>query len=118
MSEQEDNVAPSAVAPKKLTNWAKEPEAALLKQDFDAAKQHHDTQLIKINHWNDLMQVKGKAKPKKVEGRSSVQPKLIRRQAEWRYSALTEPFLGSNKVFSLSPVSFEDGPACRQNELL
>ena len=118
MSEQEDSVATSAMPPKKLTNWAKEPEAALLKQDFDAAKQHHDTQLIKINHWNDLMQVKGKAKPKKVEGRSSVQPKLIRRQAEWRYSALTEPFLGSNKVFTLSPVSFEDGPACRQNELL
>ena len=118
MSEQESEMPPSPDTPKRLTSWPKEPEPGLLKQDYDAAKQHHDTQMIKINHWNDLMQVKGKAKPKKVEGRSSVQPKLIRRQAEWRYSALTEPFLGSNKVFSLSPVTWEDTAACKQNELL
>ena len=118
MSQQDSGVLPSANPPRKLTDWAKEPEPGLLKTDFDAAKQHHDTQVMKINHWNDLMQVKGKAKPKKVEGRSSVQPKLIRRQAEWRYSALTEPFLGSNKVFALTPVSFEDKAACNQNELL
>jgi hypothetical protein len=118
MSEQESEMLPSPDTPQRLTSWPKEPEPGLLKQDYDAAKQHHDNQMIKINHWNDLMQVKGKAKPKKVEGRSSVQPKLIRRQAEWRYSALTEPFLGSNKVFSLSPVTWEDTAACKQNELL
>ncbi|MEG0589786.1 PspA/IM30 family protein [Aurantimicrobium sp.] len=118
MSQQEDGVLPSSNQPAKLTDWPKEPLPQLLRQDFDSAKQAHDTQVIKINHWNDLMQVKGKSKPKKVEGRSSVQPKLIRRQAEWRYSALTEPFLGSNKVFALTPVTFEDKAACNQNELL
>ena len=118
MSQQEDGVLPSSNQPARLTDWPKEPLPQLLRQDFDSAKQAHDTQVIKINHWNDLMQVKGKSKPKKVEGRSSVQPKLIRRQAEWRYSALTEPFLGSNKVFALTPVTFEDKAACNQNELL
>lgn len=64
------------------------------------------------------MAVRGSAKPTKVKGRSSVQPKLIRRQAEWRYSALTEPFLGSNKLFKVEPVTFEDAEATRQNSLV
>src|SRR5690606_597181 len=64
------------------------------------------------------MNVRGKAKPPTVKGRSSVQPKLIRRQAEWRYSALTEPFLGSDKLFTVKPVTFEDDAAAKQNELV
>ena len=118
MSQQDEGALPAENQPAKLTDWPKEPLPQLLKQDFESAKLSHDTLVNKINHWNDLMQVKGKARPKKVEGRSSIQPKLIRRQAEWRYSALTEPFLGSNKVFALTPVTFEDKAACNQNELL
>lgn len=102
----------------KLTEWENEPSMRQLKGDYDQAKPAHDAQIGKINEWNDLMNVTGKAKPKKVKGRSSVQPKLIRRQAEWRYSALTEPFLGSNKLFNINPVTFEDADAARQNELL
>lgn len=102
----------------KLTQWANEPEIRTLKGDFDAAKPAHDAQVRRIQHWNDLAQVTGKAAPPKVKGRSSVQPKLIRRQAEWRYSALTEPFLGSNKLYKVSPVTWEDKQAAEQNELV
>lgn len=118
MSQQDEGPLPSENQPAKLTSWSKEPSPQLLRQDYESSKLAHDSQVLKINHWNDLMQVKGKAKPRKVEGRSSIQPKLIRRQAEWRYSALTEPFLGSNKVFALTPVTWEDKAACNQNELL
>lgn len=102
----------------KLTTWPKEPSLLQLKQDFEMAKPSHDSQMIKIGHWNDLMYVRGQAAPKKVKGRSSVQPKLIRRQAEWRYSALSEPFLGSNKLFKVDPVSWEDEEAAKQNTLV
>ena len=64
------------------------------------------------------MACKGKSRPTKIKGRSSVQPKLIRRQAEWRYSALTEPFLGTNKLYKVSPLTFEDARSAKQNELL
>lgn len=64
------------------------------------------------------MNIEGSAKPQKIKGRSSVQPKLIRRQAEWRYSALSEPFLSSDKLFNVYPVTFEDQDAAKQNELL
>ncbi|QWY83529.1 putative portal protein [Rhizobium phage RHph_X2_28B] len=103
---------------KKLTTWKNEPTCMTLKQDLEAAKVSHDAQAAKIKHWVDLRNVEGKAKPPKIKGRSSVQPKLIRRQAEWRYSALTEPFLGSPKLFKISPVTYEDTEAAKQNELV
>ncbi len=111
-------VSPSELRSQKLTDWSNEPSVRQLKEDLETAKQAHDSQMVRIQRWNDLTAVKGTAKPPKVKGRSSVQPKLIRRQAEWRYSALTEPFLSSKKLFSVKPVTFEDGDAARQNELV
>lgn len=101
-----------------LQSWKNEPSLQVLKNDWEMSKASHDEQVSKINRWNDLMQVKGSSKTKKIKGRSSVQPKLIRRQAEWRYSALSEPFLGSNKIFKISGATFEDSPAAAQNELV
>ena len=102
----------------KLTDWPNEPSLQALKMDHQAAKPEHDAQVSKIQNWNDQMQVKGKARPPVVKGRSQVQPKLVRRQAEWRYSALTEPFLGSDKLYKVTPVTFEDEDAAVQNELV
>ena len=118
MSQEDLGPLPSANQPAKLTDWANEPSPQLLRQDLEMAKLSHDSQVSKIQGWNDLMYIKGKAKPPKVAGRSSVQPKLIRRQAEWRYSAMTEPFLGTQKMFQVSPTTWEDKAAAIQNELL
>lgn len=102
----------------KLTDWVNEPSLRDLKLDFENAQQNHSNQMAKIDKWVDLMKVTGASKPQKVKGRSGVQPKLIQRQAEWRYSALSEPFLGSNKIAKVTPVTFEDTDAAKQNELL
>lgn len=101
-----------------LTEWVNEPTAAALQQDLEASKPAHDTFVQKIKKWNELSTVTGSAKPPKIKGRSQVQPKLIRRQAEWRYSALTEPFNSSDKLFDVKPTTWEDGDAARQNELV
>lgn len=115
-----ETVQPSmnGAQPPKMTNWAKEPDLRKLKEDFEVAKQTHDDQMVKIQRWNDLMQVKGSAKPPKVKGRSAVQPKLVRRQAEWRYAALSEPFLSSKNMFSVNPTTFEDADGAKQNQLV
>ena len=102
----------------KLTNWKNEPTARQLKEDFETAKPAQQTQISKIQRWNDLAAIRGKAKPPVIKGRSSVQPKMIRRQAEWRYAALTEPFLSSKDMFNVAPVTFEDAEAAKQNELV
>jgi len=102
----------------KLTDWKNEPDIRVLKGDLEAAKPSHDAQMAQITKWVDLLEVEGQARPPKIKGRSSVQPKLIRRQAEWRYSALSEPFLSSDKMFQVLPVTFEDEASAKQNELL
>lgn len=101
-----------------LTDWANEPKVTDLDADLQASKPAHDTFIAKVRRWNDLARATGTARIKKVAGRSQVQPKLIRRQAEWRYSALTEPFNSSQKLFDVKPVTFEDAPSARQNELV
>lgn len=102
----------------KLTDWANEPSLLKLKADWESSKNLYSQQIARIQKWNDLINVEGVYKPKEIKGRSKVQPKLIRRQAEWRYSALTEPFLSSNKLFKVDPVTAEDVAKARQNELV
>lgn len=114
----EENKAPEISFDAKLTQWPKEPKVGDLKGDIEAAKPAHDAQVEKIRKWNNLRDVKDDQAPKKVPGRSSIQPKLVRRQAEWRYSALSEPFLGTDKLFEVKPVTFEDRNSARQNELV
>ena len=108
----------SQLQPKKLTSWKNEPTIEVLKRDFEASKQTHIVQANKVIRWNDIRNVTGKSKPVKIKGRSSIQPKLVRRQAEWRYPALSEPFLNSEKIFQVNPRTFEDLDAAKQNEIL
>lgn len=102
----------------KLTDWKNEPTLLQVKRDLEAAKPSHNTQVSRVKTWNDMLHVRGASRPAKVKGRSSVQPKLIRRQAEWRYPALSEPFLSTTKLFSVSPTTFEDAKGAQQNELV
>lgn len=103
----------------KMTEWAKEPSLMVLKHDLSIAKQPHDEQVGKIRGWLALRDPKAPPKDKKAANpRSTVQPRLIRKQAEWRYSALSEPFLSTEKAIKASPVTWEDAKAAKQNELV
>lgn len=104
--------------PPKLTDWENEPNLRILKRDLEASKPAHNEQITKIKQWQDLLLVQNAEKPNVQKGRSRVQPKLVRRQAEWRYSALTEPFLGSDRIFQVNPRTFEDMEAAKQNQIL
>lgn len=108
----------SDAASKPLTDWKKAPTVMELKQDLQDAKPIHDSQVIKINEWLDNLNVTGKAKMPVVKGSSSIVPKLIRKQAEWRYASLSEPFLSTDDVYNVKPVTFEDRKAAQQNQLV
>src|SRR5205823_10045974 len=99
-------------------DWANPPKLRDLKQHLEDARPIHAAQQSKIGEYLDNMHVTGKAAIKTAQGSSQVQPKLIRKQAEWRYPALSEPFLSTSDVFNVSPVSWEDREAARQNETL
>jgi hypothetical protein len=100
----------------RLTEWTKEPTIEELKADLLASKTFRDTHVTNVARWEVLRD--GGTPIKKRRGRSSIRPKLIRRQAEWRYSALSEPFLSAENIFQVNPVTFEDGPAASQNAIL
>lgn len=103
---------------KPLTKWKVEPTIRDLKTDLEEAQSDHSVQVSKVDEYLDNLNIEGSAKIKAPEGRSKMQPKLIRKQAEWRYGALSEPYLSAEDLFSVSPVTWEDKDGARQNEIL
>lgn len=101
-----------------LTGWKKEPTVLDLQDDMAVARQWNQDHTSKVQEWLAARNIEGKHKPKAAKNRSTVQPKLVRRQAEWRYPALSEPFLSSEEMFKVSPVTWEDVDAARQNQLV
>lgn len=101
-----------------LTEWANEPKVRELKADLLEADSAHSTQVSKIDGWLDNLYVRNAAKVNTPKGKSKVVPKLIRKQAEWRYAALSEPFLSSPDIFDVAPVSWEDKKAAQQNQII
>ena len=101
-----------------LTDWENEPTCLDLKKDLEEAFPHHDTHVTQINTWLDNLNITGSAIIPKVKGRSTIVPKLIRKQAEWRYAALSEAFLSHENLFETAPVTFEDKQAAVQNGLI
>lgn len=104
--------------PKKETKWKKEPSLQDLKSDLTEATAYYTQQTNKIKHWLDILHIRGNAKPATVNGKSKVAPKLVRKQAEWRYSALAEIFLSSTDLFNVNPLTWEDVKSAEQNELI
>lgn len=100
----------------KLTDWENAPELKDLKTDYDAAKIEHQTQVLKIDAWLDVLNGVQNITVKK--GRSQIIPKVVRKQAEWRYSALVEPFLSTDDLFMTSPRTFEDTKKAEQNGIV
>lgn len=108
----------SEVETAPLTNWKNAPTLQNLKQDLLDAQSVHDAQETKIGEWLDNLNVTGKAKIQTAKGSSSIVPKLIRKQAEWRYASLSEPFLSTDDIFNVKPVTWEDRNAAVQNQLV
>lgn len=115
--QQDDTTAVVQGTSLPLTKWANEPTVADLKDDLQMAEPSQQGQVTKIRKWMALREAAVR-QDKTVANRSKVQPKLVRRQNEWRYAALSEPFLSSDKIFDVTPVSWEDAPSARQNDML
>ena len=115
-SEHEEDI--EMTPSEKLTDWKNPPTVADLKGDLTEAKATTDAQISKIDTWLDNLNIEGSAKLEKIKNRSNVQPKLIRKQAEWRYASLSEPFLSTDDLFNIDPVTYEDKTGAIQNALV
>lgn len=103
-----------------LTDWAKEPSIADLKGDLEYARQENTDQKANVDGWLALRDATGPESGVKTKtpGRSTVQPKLIRKHNEWRYPALSEPFLNTDRMFEIKPRTGEDKAAADQNQIV
>lgn len=103
----------------KLTDWPNEPAVGDLRDDYLNSKASHDAQVEIIDKYMKNLKAEPLPLPKKDRlTRSTIQPKLIRKQAEWKYASLSEPFLSTQDIFRVTPVSYEDNYAAKQNELV
>lgn len=101
-----------------LPKWKNVPKLSALKEDLTSASSVQSTHKTKVQGWLDNMNIEGSAKANAPKGNSQVVPRLIRKQAEWRYAALSEPFLSTADLFNVKPVTWEDREASMQNQLL
>jgi len=112
----EDQTNPAQA--ENIVNWKNAPTLEALKQDLQEAKPSHDSHITKVKKWLDNLHVRNAAATKTGNGGSTITPKLIRKQAEWRYPALSDPFLSTSRLFKVSPTTWEDKKASEQNALV
>lgn len=101
---------------KKLTNWRNEPSIQSLKTDYTKAQSSQSGYIAKIDTWHKLYDAP-KWGSDKHRG-SRINPKLVRKQAEWGIPSLTEPFLSTNNLFDVKPLTYEDIDRAKQNALV
>jgi hypothetical protein len=118
MSDEEQDSILESEPIKSLTDWENPPSVADLKRDYTEAESSQSAHRNNVAKWLDMMNVTGSAAIPKMKGRSTVQPKLIRKQAEWRYAALSEPFMTTTDLFNVDPVTYEDKRSAVQNALV
>ncbi len=99
------------------TGWENEPSIRDLKNDWILSKSSHDAQIASIDEWLEVLHIKSEEE-KTALGRSSISPKLVRKNNEWRYTSLSEPFLNTPDIFNVDPITEEDVLPAKQNGLL
>lgn len=99
-------------------DWPNAPTVSDLQGDHVEATPDHEAQVAKVTRYLDLMNVTGSAVPNTRKGRSSVQPKVIRKQAEWRYPGISAPFLSGQDIINAYPVSHGDAALAEQEQAI
>jgi len=117
MSHEDDpNLSTTETDASTLVDWKNPPSLADLKQDHESAQVAHQVHVDEVDAW--LRVLDGDQTINAKRGRSKLVPRLARRQAEWRYAALSEPFLSTDDLFNTSPQTFEDKDSAVQNGML
>jgi hypothetical protein len=102
--------------------WENPPSVTQLKQEMEDALPNHGFHVQRIDEWilnlNAKKVVNEKNANKKAKTRSEYKPRLIRKQAEWRYPSLTEPFLSTPDMFQVSPQGNQDKEGAVQAGLM
>ena len=100
------------------TDMVNPPDLASLKEDYASSRQYHQSVCNRIDHWKAVLAAEKSASLKKRKGRSKFVAKLARRQAEWTYSDISEPFLNAPNLFAITGQTGKDVEAAKQNSII
>ena len=106
------HVKPKALQP----DWKNAPTVAKLKNDVRECEPSFNSHTADVEKYLALRD--GRLKVKIQKGRSKVQPKLIRKQNEWRYASLTEALLASRDMYDVLPSTHADVDSARDNAIV
>lgn len=87
-----------------------------LKADLSSATTLRKDQDAKIARYK--AEYNGEPYGNEQKGRSSIVSRDIKKQSEWQHSTLLAPFVETNNIVKISPVTWEDAEAARQSETL
>ncbi len=99
-----------------LTKWKNEPQYTDLIKDREEAYSAHNIFLGNLEDYR-VTRAGGKEIITR-KNKSNVRPLLVRKQNEWKYPALEEPFLSTDDMFKIRPRTAEDADSARQNQLM
>lgn len=101
---------------KNKVKWKVKPTLEELKHDFNEVKGSRSAYIAKLDTWDKLYDAPKFGDDKSTSSR--INPKLVRKQVEWRCPALSEPFLSTNNIFDIKPLTHEDTHRAKQNSLI
>ncbi len=110
------NDYPEGVAIPLQPSWKNAPTVSKLNKDVTDARPAFDAHVANVQKYLDLRD--GKLKVKIPKGQSITQPKLVRKQNEWRYASLTEALLASKDMYDVTPSTHADTAAARDNAII
>ena len=96
--------------------WENEPTFQDLHNDWEMASGSHEAYKAKLLKYDEARN--GGKKINARPGKSTARPKVVRKNAEWKYPKLEDPFLNTEDMFEIKPRTWEDAKAAEQNQLL
>ncbi len=112
--DEEESVVVKAVP--LQPKWKNPPTVKKLRYDVNEAEPDFNIHVSNVQKWLNLRDARVNFKAEK--GQSQMTPKLIRKQNEWRYTALTEPLLASEDMYDVTPQTEDDVDSARDNALI
>lgn len=97
--------------------WKNEPTFSDLDKDLKMSDTSHtmfrEALIVRNENFKG-----GKPIVSNAKGKSTTRPKTIRKQAEWKYASLEDPFLSTIDMFKINPRTAEDADSAMQNQIL
>lgn len=100
----------------KLTSSKEKGILKTLQQDLEAAKPLRTEWDGKIDEWKAWYN--GEPYGNEKAGKSVAVSRDIKRQNEWQHPSIIDPFVSTPDIIKGKPVTHEDVPAARENELV